>query len=317
MSDPTRTNIVRGPGAVKFGNVVLHDADGISADVAVETVPVPSSIEGEIDRMVSNRYAEISLKPVGHLSSGILAALFPHQTPVIGTPLFGAADVPLLVHSKAGVLVTFPNAALVQPPQLRLSTVATAFGSAARFRALIALAAEPGDSGSLLTVASSAYSAATYPFSAVAKGGRYIGTLGTGEGAVEIRTQSGWTVDVALATASFATDVEGELAMDLAGVTCVARCTPSQSTEAALMALLPWNSAQGASARSGKNLVISAGTGSGVVKVTLYDVAVLAGPLRWGGVAIRAGEYAFTASRTVANDALGALYTVEMEPAGT
>ena len=86
-------------------------------------------------------------------------------------------------------------------------------------------------------------------------------------------------------------------------------------SESELLGLVPWNATQGASARSGKNLVISAGSGSGVVKATLYDVAVLQGPCKWGATTLRAGEIGFTANRTVAADTLGALYQVIMDPA--
>ncbi|MFZ4395573.1 MAG: hypothetical protein ACOYOU_08085 [Kiritimatiellia bacterium] len=310
-----RTNLVKGPGVVKFGDVVLHSADGITGDVAVETTAIPSDMEGEVDKLLVNRFGEASIRPVGQLSAPILAALYPHQTPDIGSPLFGATDVPLILHSKAGVMVTFLNAALVAPPQLILSATRTAFGGAAKFRALIAADKAPGDEDSFITFADAAYSALDYPFLATAKGGRYVGTLGTGQGSLQIDTLAGWTIDVQIGTTSWKTDNEGEIAHDLASVSVLAKCTPVRLSESDLLGLVPWNSAQGASARSGNNLVISAGAGSGVVKATLYDVAVLQGPCKWGATALRAGEIGFTAHRTVAADTLGALYQVIMEPA--
>jgi hypothetical protein len=311
----SRTTLVKGPGVVKFGDVVLHSADGIQADAVVEATPVPSDIEGEIDRLLANRYGEVSIRPVGHLTSGILAALFPHQTPVIGTALFGAEDVPLIVHSKAGKKLTFVSGALLKPPQLTLSATRTAFSGAAQFRALLAEGMAPGDEDSFLTIEDAAYSAEDYPFSATAKGGKYVGVLGTGETALTIDTLAGWTIDVQLGTTPWRTDHEGEIGHDLASVSVLAKCTPVRLSEDDLLGLVPWNSAQGASARSGKNLVISAGAGSGVVKATLNDVVVLQGPCRFGAASLRAGEVGFSASRAVAADALGALYEIIMEPA--
>lgn len=310
-----RTTLVKGPGVVKFGDVVLHSADGITADVSVETTPIPSDMEGEVDKLIINRFAEASIRPVGQLSSAILAALFPHQTPALGTPIFGDADVPLILHSKAGVRCTFLNAALIAPPQLVLSATRTAFGGAAKFRALLAADKAPGDDGSFIEIDDVPFSAVDYPFLATAKGGRYIGTLGVGQAALQIDTLSGWSIDVQIATTPWKTDHEGEIAHDLASVAVLAKCTPVRLSESDLLGLVPWNAVQGASARSGKNLVISAGAGSGVVKATLSDVAVLQGPCKWGATALRAGEIGFTAHRTIADDTLGALYQVIMEPA--
>jgi hypothetical protein len=310
-----RTNLVKGPGVAKFGDVILHSADGITGDVAVETTPVPSDMEGEVDKLLTNRFGEASIRPVGQLSAEILAALYPHQTPDIGAALFGADDVPLILHSKAGVMVTFLNAALIAPPQLILSATRTTFGGAAKFRALLAADKAPGDEDSFVTIADAPYAAATYPFLATARGGRYVGILGTGQDAIQIDTLAGWTIDVQLGTTPWKTDNEGELTHDLASVSVLAKCTPVRLPESDLLGLVPWNVPQGDSARSGKNLVISAGAGSGVVKVTLYDVAVLQGPCKWGATALRAGEYGFTANRAIANDTLGAIYQVIMEPA--
>lgn len=310
MPTTNRTAILRGPGAAKFGSVVLHDADGINASIAVDSNPVTSSIEGEFDTLTTNRYGEVSLRPAGNLSADILSALFPHQTPVPGTPLFGAADVPLIVHSKAGQKLTFLSSALVQPPQLRLSATATAFGGPAKWRCLLAAGTAPGDDASFLDITAEAYSAVAYPFSATAKGGLYVGTLGE----TEIRMHSGWTIDVTLQLQPFPTDLEGELALDLVGVTVIAKGTPVATALADLAARLPWNSVQGSSARSGENLVISAGPGSGVVKATLYDVSVMNAPFQWGPTKLLAGEYAFLAHRAVSGDALGALYQIIMEP---
>ncbi len=301
----SRLTLIRGPGAVKFGDVVLHDADGIQADIQVAASPVSTSIEGEVDQWINSRFGTISFRPAGEATAAILAALYPHQTPVIGASLLGAVDVPLVVASKAGVKVTYHAAALMQPPQLRLSATQTAFGSAAQFRALLAAGKAPGDEDALVSIESEAWSDATYPFAATnLLRGAYLGTY---DGAT-ITPRGGWTIDVQLATQAVQVDHEGEIDILLTGVTVAAKCEPQGMTEAALAALLPYTAANGESIRAGNDLVISAGAGK--IAVTLHDARPLVGPMRWGTVALRSGEVAWIAQRKLTAGVPGALYSV-------
>ena len=207
----SRTSIIRGPGAVKFGAVTLYDADGINAEIDSATQEVPSSISGPLDTIKTDQTGSVTLTPCGQLSADILAALFPHQTPQIGASLCGAADTPLLVHSLAGTKVTFLNAFLSGVPELLLSPVKTAFGQAA-FTALLANGKAPGDENAFYKVESGAYNLG-YPDPEGLTGVHYTGTFGP----LSIPdTADGWTVNVELGTERGAS-LRGESDLVIAG----------------------------------------------------------------------------------------------------
>ena len=303
----SRTSIIRGPGAVKFGAVTLYDADGINAEIDSATQEVPSSISGPLDTIKTDQTGSVTLTPCGQLSADILAALFPHQTPQIGASLCGAADTPLIVHSLAGTKVTFLNAFLSGVPELLLSPVNTAFGQAA-FTALLANGKAPGDENAFYKVESGAYNLG-YPDPEGLTGVHYTGTFGS----LSIPdTADGWTVNVELGTEPVQTDSQGTIDHTLSGVTVRARCTPLGLTEAQLLAALPVGLGRGASLRGESDLVIA---GAGGLTVTLKNAKIVTGPLAWGNTTLRAGEIGFIAQRAFSQGTAGALYTVAMTPA--
>lgn len=307
-----RTAILRGPGAILFGSLVLHDADGISADLNLESSPVSSSLLGQVDAWRASRYATVSFRPAGAINATILAALYPQQTPDIGASLIGASDVALIVHSKAGTKLTFGAAGLVAPPQLRLSATQTAFGGAATFLAVTKKAVDPATDDAILKIESAAFSSATYPFATTdLKTGAYAGTYDS----TTIATRAGWTVDVTFGTEDVVTDNEGLVDRTLASVAVVAKCQPTNLTEAQILA---WTGVHGSgltngsSVRSGKDLVITA---VGGVRCEIYDAALRVGPYRWGNVTLRSGEIAFVGERKLTAGVPGALYSIAMQAA--
>ena len=209
-----RTSIIRGPGSLKYGDVTFYDADGITAEVNTDTQEVPSSISGQLDTIKTDQTATIGFTPCGQFDADILAALFPHQTPSIGSSLCGVADKALLVHSLAGQKVEFVNAVLTGVPELRLSPVATAFGQA-QFTALLGLGKDPGDENAFYKLATAAYNLG-YPDPEGLTGVHYVGTFGS----LSIPdTADGWTVNVELATEPVKTDSQGTIDFTLSGVT--------------------------------------------------------------------------------------------------
>ena len=305
----SRTSILRGPGAVKFGDVVIYDASGITAEIESSTQEIPSSISGPLDTIKTDQAGSISLTPCGQVSADILAALFPHQTPSIGASLCGSTDTPLLVHSLAGTKVTFHNAFLSGVPELLLSPVKTAFGQAT-FTALLANGKAPCDENAFYSVASAAYNL-NYPDPAGITGVHYAGTFGS----LSIPdTADGWTVSVELSTDPVQTDSLGTIDHTLAGVTVRAKCTPLGLTEAQILAALPVSLGRGASLRGSDDLVIA---GTGGLTVTLKNAKIVTGPLAWGNTTLRAGEIGFIAQRAFSSGVAGALYSVALTSSGT
>ena len=300
----SRTSILRGPGAVKFGDVTIYDADGITAEIETATQEVPSSISGPLDTIKADQTGSVSFTPCGQVDADILAALFPHQTPSIGASLCGSTDTPLIVHSLAGTKVTFLNAFLSGVPELRLSPVKTAFGQAA-FTALLANGKAPGDTGAFYSVAAATYNL-NYPDPAGITGVQYAGTFGS----LSIPdTADGWTVNVDLSTDPVQTDSLGTVDHTLAGVTVRAKCTPRGLTEAQILDSLPVSLGRGASLAGANDLVIA---GTGGLTVTLKNAMLVTGPLAWGNTTLRAGEIGFIASRAFSSGVAGALYTVAL-----
>lgn len=302
----TRQSIIRGPGTVSFGGVKLFDADGIEASVESSTQEVPSSISGRLDTIKTDQIGRVSLTPVGNLSADILAVLFPSwmRTPEIGRSVFGSADAPLAISSKAGTKVTFAAAALTKCPELRLSPVKTAFGPC-EFTALLPNGKLPDDQSSkLYAVAQAAYADGDAPRDGLT-GFHYTGTFGQ----LSIPdTRDGWTVAVALRLEPVATDSQGTIDYTLQGVDVTAKCTPLGLTEAQILAALPALRGRGASLAGTDDLVIAS---SGGLKATLRCATVVTGPLQWGATRLRAGEIGFTAHA----DGDGKLFDVSMAAA--
>ena len=303
----TRQSIVRGPGTVTFNSVKLFDADGITAEVESSTQEIPSSIAGNIDTIKTDQIGKVTLTPVGEISSALLELLYPYQTPNPGASIMGSTDKSLVISSRAGTKVTFLNAALSKIPDLILSPVKTAFGSA-EFTALLANGKLPTDENSFFKVETAAYSDGE-PGRTGLSGCHYVGTWGSGQGALTIPdTQDGWTVSFELQLDPVTTDSQGTIDYTFGGLTVRASCTPLGLTEAQIMAALPILSGRGASTATTKNLVIAAANPG--LTVTLNNAALVTGPLAWGSTTLRAGQIGFVAHRAISNGTLGALYSV-------
>lgn len=299
-----RTAIIRGPGAVKFGSVVIHDADGITAEIESSTQEVPSSVSGPLDTIKTDQIATVGFTPCGEITDDILGALYPHQTPAIGASLCGASDTALLVHSLAGQKVEFVNAFLSKVPDLILSPVKTAFGKA-EFTALLGLGKAPGDTGAFCSVAAATYNL-NYPNPEGLTGVQYAATFGS----LSIPdTADGWTVSVDLVTEPQTTDGLGTIDYTLKGVTVRAKCTPVGLTEAQILAALPHALGRGTSLRGDNDLVIA---GEGGLTATLKNARIVTGPLAWGSTTLRVGEIGFVAHRSFTQGVAGPLYSVEI-----
>ena len=158
MSGINRTTILRGPGTVTFAGETIYDAEGITAEVETPTQDIPSSISGPIGTIKTDQTGRVTLTPCGQLSAGLLEILYPYGNPIIGSPICGNADRPLVIQSVAGTKLTFLNAALSKMPEIYLSPIRTSFGTA-EFSAALALGKAPGDTDSLYQVANQAYAA--------------------------------------------------------------------------------------------------------------------------------------------------------------
>lgn len=300
----SRTSIIRGPGTVVYGGKAFFDASGISAEIESATSEIPSSISGSIATIKTDQTGKISFTPCGQLAADLLALLYPYGSPTVGSSVCGSADRPLVVHSLAGTKVSFVNAVLSKMPELYLSPIRTAFGSA-EFSAALGLAKAPGDANAFYKVEQAAYDSGA-PDPEGITGVQYAGTFGD----LSIPdTLEGWTITPEVTMEPVTVDSVGTIDWTIAGVSCTATCTPVGLTEADILAALPVSGARGSMIGGESDLVVS---GAGGLKVTLMNASLVRGPLQWGTSTLRAGELGFTAHRSFADGVPGPVFSVEM-----
>lgn len=300
----SRTSIIRGPGTVVYGGKTFFDASGISAEIESATSEIPSSISGSIATIKTDQTGKISFTPCGQLAADLLALLYPYGSPTVGSSACGSADRPLVVHSLAGTKVSFVNAVLSKMPELYLSPIRTAFGSA-EFSAALGLAKAPGDADAFYKVEQAAYDSGA-PDPEGITGVQYAGTFGD----LSIPdTLEGWTITPEVTLEPVTVDSVGTIDWTIAGVSCTATCTPVGLTEAEILAALPVSGARGSMIGGESDLVVS---GAGGLKVTLHGASLVTGPLQWGNTQLRAGEIGFTAHRSFSGGVPGPVFEVEL-----
>lgn len=301
-----RSALVRGPASVKTGSVTIQSQGGVSSDFVTEAANVESDMYAGLDAFVSNKYGTTSLTPAGALSAGLLALLYPQQTPVLGSSLFGTSDTPFIIHSKAGNKLTWVNYGLWQPPSLRLSATKASFGSAAQFRHVLKDNTATDASGAYYAFATEAWAAATYPLGAsTLKAGAVTASIG----AAAVTSADGFELSVSLGWAPVTDDSLGVLDYTLQSASAAITFTPSSGTEAALLALTPFAKAVGASVRPGGSTDFTVTSANGVT-MQIHDPYLLQGPLRWGNTMLRQGQLAFAGLVEVTADVPGTLYEV-------
>lgn len=300
----SRTSIIRGPGTVVYGGKAFFDASGISAEIESATSEIPSSTSGSIATIKTDQTGKISFTPCGQLAADLLALLYPYGSPTVGSSVCGSADRPLVVHSLAGTKVSFVNAVLSKMPEIYLSPIRTAFGSA-EFSAALGLAKAPGDADAFYKVEQAAYDSGA-PDPEGITGVQYAGTFGD----LSIPdTLEGWTITPEVTLKPVTVDSVGTIDWTIAGVSCTATCTPVGLTEAQILAALPVSGARGSMIGGESDLVVS---GAGGLKVTLKNASLVRGPLQWGTTTLRVGELGFTAHRSFKDGVPGPVFEVEL-----
>jgi len=300
MSRPnpvTRDTIVRGPGTVVFDGVQIDGRDGINATIDSATQDLTTDAKGKIGTMKTDQVGKVTATPYGRVTKQLLALLYPHRSPVIGSSLLGAADRPLTIRSAAGRKVVFSSAALTRPPELRLSPVSTAFGQC-EFTAVLARLKYPDEPGAFVDVIAEPFG--TFDSARPQTGAVYTATYGD----VTFRdTVDGWRVAVEPQIEIVTVDNLGSIDIMLSGMNVTARCTPVGFDEQDIISMLPATRARGADI-VGPDLVIA---GTNGLAVALKNAALLQGPLQWGNAQLRTGELMFTAN---VDGATGKLYEI-------
>ena len=248
-----RQNIHRGPGAAVIGSTVIHDQNGITAEIEQQTQQLSASVSGPLDTIATDRQGSVKLTPCGQMSPEILAALYPHQSPQFGSSIYGAADTALEIFGMDGKTLKFLCAALTGIPALNLSAIKTAFGEA-EWTALTANGKLPGEADDFYTTGNAAYSKG-YPEAAGITGHAYAVKWGALD--ITDMTGDGAAVTFDLGLKDVTTDRGGTIDKLLSALTVRATLTPVGIDAAGLLAMRNTSAPRGTSLAGNEDLTIT------------------------------------------------------------
>lgn len=123
----TRTTLLGGPAAVTFGGHIYFAHDGILVTPALELAAVDSDAQGVLDATATVAPVMIKFTPTAPFAD--LVALYPYTLGTPGMSLFGDTDSLLVLVASNGVRLTFSAAAIIQMPDLMLSSSGAAAGA--------------------------------------------------------------------------------------------------------------------------------------------------------------------------------------------
>jgi hypothetical protein len=301
----TRTTLLGGPAAATFAGHTFFAQDGILVTPALELpnekpAPVESDAMGELDATMPSAAVTIRFTPSAPLAD--LLALLPWTQGSPGTPLFGAADAPLVLVAANGVRLTFAAAAIVQMPDLLLAAREPVAG-AVTFLALGARSMGLTTANRLVTIDTAAVPLA--PAGSPQMADDFAITWG-GTPWVNLRSREGVRVRFAMTSRPVWSDANGLLDLTLEKLEVRASFVPASPggpAEADLVAALQWQGANALPGRplsqTGESLTI-AGTEFSVV---LPLANVVNGGMNFDFQNPRIGELTFLAERALLNAA--------------
>jgi hypothetical protein len=301
----TRTTLLGGPAAATFAGHTFFARDGILVTPAMEPAqekpaPVESDAMGELDATMPGTAVTIRFTPSASWAD--LPALYPWLEGVPGTPLFGAADSPLVLVAANGVRLTFAAAAIVQMPDLLLGAREPVAG-AVTFLALGARSPGVTAANRFVTIDTAAVPLA--PAGSPQMADDFVVTWGSAPW-VNLRSREGVRVRFAMTSRPVWSDANGLLDLTLEKLEVRASFVPASPggpAEADLVAALQWQGANALPGRplsqTGESLAI-AGT---EFSLELPLANVVSGEMNFDFKNPRLGELTFRAERALMNAA--------------
>jgi hypothetical protein len=146
------SNILIGPGYLTFNSASFRFGDGGVRVKFIKKMREVSAEEfGRFDSVQTDRMIEVT----GRLWSGYenLPSLFPATmlTPVIGSPLFGVSDKPLVINGQDGSRFTAPRAMITAFTNLSLGVEKDLFSADVKWTCLLASGSTPTTAGAYYT----------------------------------------------------------------------------------------------------------------------------------------------------------------------
>lgn len=314
----TRSTVIRGPAIIKHAGATFLTQGDVT--VALHNTQFNVDVWGQaVDKRLDDVRAEIQFTPIGVFSDAMRDALLPWIAAMPGTSMFGATDLPTVIHGTDDREITFHATAVTTQPELNFAANAQLWGQTT-ITALRATGKGAAEAGSF-------YTEVLKPFPTDVNLG--LDDVITMHYDVSWGSTAPWD-DIALAdggikvafdlqTQQETCDELGTFDYVLQSILATATFTPIHGTLAQLLAMTSTQGAgavRGASLRpKGNNLVIDGGIGNPICTLNNALPAEVLN-LNWGNTSRRPGEIALQSVRSFANGAFTPVLTlVEKEAA--
>lgn len=231
-----RANLL-GAGAPKvtFNSGEFWTRDEVLPRIAHSLTEQRASMFGRVTQTRGPRVITVTLQLFALWQN--LSILFPSTVvnPTIGSRVFGATDLPLILHAKNGDRLTIHNARITGLSNLKLAANSPIFSAAVTLTGLIKNNADPEDANAYYT-----YDNATYVEGAFALTNflakTWTGAWGARTGFTSIQTQEGWDINWELGMEPDVVDGLGVVDMFLTNFGAKASCIPVGPTIAQIEA---------------------------------------------------------------------------------
>jgi hypothetical protein len=317
MSTPILPTILVGPAIITWNGKSFYSKAGIKAAFKRDTFTVETDFDGQIDERAKTQLTEITFQPDGQVAN--LNKYFPYSVSQIGSSIFGASALPLVIQTKfggasnTGQTITYPRAAVSKLPQLRLKPTDTLFGEMT-FTCLGVPTVQPTGASAWQAIADAAFADTTFDETAIITD-TYSAAYGSSPYNV-IGSMAGFEIDIAMATENILADDFGIVDMMLTSLIATAKFAPSNLTEAQLYTLLA-NQNSGyvqpgqSLAKNNTNLVITgSGNGAKTLTVTINNAGPKQAGFMYSASKHRFDAVEFTSKRTWTSGAANALFTL-------
>jgi len=312
-----KTLLKRGPAVVTYNGATMYTNADILSRFGPVWNPVPTSMYGQVDKVLRDRVYKVSLRLWGAWEN--LSVLFPSYAlaPVAGASIFGTGVQPLVILARNGDQITYNNAQITKLANLFLGSDENLFAADVEFTCIIG-----NSSGTTMyapETANAYYTYATaqsYTDSAFAKTNfkrvRFTGAWGSKTGFTAIIPQKGfqvgWELDARPLTCDGLGTVDFTVGENTLQATC--SCIPIQPTAANLEAAAAAQGVQFGTLLSNTiaDLVLTGNGGSPVV--TLKSAGITEHGYAFGIEPLRMGEVTWATTRGFTANAPDAVATV-------
>lgn len=304
--------ISEGPAVVSWNSQNYYTEGAITLTPDIKLREKISAYYGPVDSRITDKLFNLSFTPFGEMNGNMLK-YFPFASTDLGKLVAPSTDTPLVIYASSGEKLSFPAGCISKCPQLLLGTDKGPMGDMS-FAAMGDITAEDAASDTHYTLETSAIAAHTLdPDKAPTPA--YKATLGTGETAVEIDGEEGFTFDCGASLTPRSVNRYGTVNFKLSALVPTLSFKPFGPTMAEVLA---WLNIQGESAaRLGQSnklslqLVVGPAndTDKGIT-VTFADCICKSGSMLFSATDPRHGSYAFIPAVKVTAGVPGALYTL-------